>query len=245
MRKHIVYQTYADDVVVSKNQNYHLPGNYQWVKNRWWERLLSKLSYGAGSVFAKWYCRCVLHIHVIDNSKGQPMTKQGFFVYGNHTQPVGDAFIPIYVLSGKRMRAIVSPANLGIPVLGKILPYLGAIPIPEFHKMKDFLIAVNHYTRKKNGIMIYPEAHVWPYYTQIRPFESAAFTYPVKLKLPVYCMTTTYQKRKTGDFPQITVYLDGPFEADSKTELQEQIMACMKERSKNSTYKYWTYEEEK
>lgn len=150
------------------------------------------------------------------------------------------------------MRAIVSTANLGIPVLGKILPYMGALPIPGLNKMREFLSAVDHYSKIGNGIVIYPEAHVWPYYTGIRPFGTATFSYPVKNGFPVYCMTTTYQKRKIGDKPRITVYIDGPFEIDKtqisskqKKELQKKITRCMSKRSRNSTYAYWDYEERK
>ncbi len=46
---------------------------------------------------------------------------------------------------------------------------------------------------------IFPEAHVWPYYTGIRPFGEAAFHYPVATGKPVYTMTVTYQRRRWSD----------------------------------------------
>lgn len=57
--------------------------------------------------------------------------KSGCFLYGNHTQPVGDAFIPVRALAPKRSYVVVSPANLGIRVLGPLLPMLGALLIPN------------------------------------------------------------------------------------------------------------------
>ena len=62
-------------------------------------------------------------------------------------------------------------------------------------------------------------------------------------------MTTTYQKRRRGKKPGITVYLDGPFHGDDTLplkkraeELRQWVYACMTQRSMASTYAYITYE---
>ena len=92
-----------------------------------------------------------------------------------------------------------------------------------------------------HAVGIYPEAHIWPYYTKIRPFKDDSFHYPVRLGAPVFCFTNTYQKRKRGKKPKIVTYVDGPFFADEsvparerKTELRNRVYDCMVERSKNS-----------
>ena len=114
--------------------------------------------------------------------------------------------------------------------------------------MKDFIKAVKQRADEKNCIVIYPEAHVWPYYTEIRPFPTTSFKFPVEANAKSFTLTTTYQKRKWGKKPKITVYVDGPFEIDeklSKKENQEklcnEIYECMKNRSKESTYEYIEY----
>ena len=61
---------------------------------------------------------------------------------------------------------------------------------------------------------IFPEAHIWPFYTGIRPFPDTAFRYPVKENAPVIAMVTTYRKRR-GLFrflkkPGMTVTLSQP-----------------------------------
>ena len=89
--------------------------------------------------------------------------------------------------------------------------------------------------------MIYPEAHVWPYYTKIRPFISASFKYPTKLDAPSFSMTTTYQKRKRGKRPKMVVYIDGPFSGSDSRELCEAVKAKMEERSKLSNNEYIEY----
>lgn len=252
MRKKIIYRTYEEDIITNQGQNIELPNPYSWINNSQKNKILSTIIYKFAGAFAWFYSKWILRVEVSGREKIPKKESEGFFVFGNHTQMVGDAFVPIYIFRGCRMRAIVSTANLGIPVLGRILPYMGALPIPGLDQMKKFLQAVAYYADVGNGIVIYPEAHVWPYYTRIRPFGTAAFSYPVKQGLPVYCMTTTYQRPKHGEKPVIKVYIDGPIEADrtqaptkQKKELCQKVYQCMEERSRNSNYEYWTYEEEK
>ena len=92
-----------------------------------------------------------------------------------------------------------------------------------------------------HGVVIYPEAHIWTYYTGIRPFRDDPFYYPVKLGAPVFCFTNTYQKRGKGSKSRIVTYIDGPFYPDSKLprreqkkELRDRVWACMCERAKES-----------
>ena len=87
--------------------------------------------------------------------------------------------------------------------------------------------------------MIYPEAHIWPFYTKIRPFPDASFKYPVQYKTPVFCFTNIYQKRRFSKNPRMLTYIDGPFFPDESLSLKEQrkdlrdrVYNTMVERSK-------------
>ena len=97
--------------------------------------------------------------------------------------------------------------------------------------------------------MIYPEAHIWPYYTKIRPFTDMSFRYPVQFDLPVFCFTDTYQKRRFGSKPKIVTYVDGPFYADKslsskeqRKELRDKVYNTMVERAKKSNVEMIHYE---
>lgn len=252
MRRYVEYTSFDEDVVTNTGQDKTLDDDYRWVKDSFFGKLLSALIYAVVFVVSAIYGIFFLHIKVVGREKIKKRSGKGFYVYGNHTQPVGDAILPLFLFRWRRMRAVVSPANLGIPIIGRLLPYLGALPIPKIGRMREFLSAIEHFESRGNGIVIYPEAHVWPYYTGIRPYGTAAFSYPLKSGLPSYCMTATYQKRSFGKKPRMTVYIDGPFEADAtlpqserKKELARKISRCMKERSLNSNYEYWAYEERK
>ena len=127
---------------------------------------------------------------------------------------------------------------------------LGAIPIPsEIKAMKNFLEIIEEKIKKDNSITIYPEAHIWPYYTKIRPFKAVSFKYPVKLNAPAYCITNTYQSYgKNNKKIKMVSYVDGPFypnEAlpikERQQDLRDRVYNKMVERSKNSNVEHIKY----
>ncbi len=176
----------------------------------------------------------------------------GYFIYGNHTQPFADTFIPSIADYPKRNFFIVSPANVSIPGIGWLVELLGAIPIPEdLEGMKHFVRAVEDKIKKRHSVTVYPEAHIWPYYTHIRPFKDVSFKYPVQFGCPVFSLTNTYRRRgRRGERVQIVTYIDGPFFPDPalkprqrQQELRDRVYQCMVERSRNSTYELIEYRE--
>lgn len=172
----------------------------------------------------------------------------GFFLYGNHTNAIADALIPTMICGLKGTYVIVHPNNVSMPVLGKLTPSLGALPLPDDKDaMKNFNKALGNLITKKQSITIYPEAHIWPYYTKIRNFKDSSFRYPAQYGVPVFCFTNTYQKRR-GKTPQIVTYVDGPFYPDAelpikeqKKEVHEKVLGSMKEYCKKSNVEVIRY----
>lgn len=188
------------------------------------------------------YTKIVFHQKTVGKAVFKKYRKIGYFMYGNHTQDIADAFIPNVINFPKINYVIVHPNNVSMPVLGKVTPSLGALPLPDDMKAyKNFIKAVERRCNEKNSIVIYPEAHIWPYYTKIRPFPDNSFSYPIKLGVPTFCFTNTYQKRKWSKKPRIVTYIDGPFYPDEnlslkeqKTDLRNRVYERMCERAKNS-----------
>lgn len=247
------YQSDTDDFVHSKSREYRLPADYVWLDERPQRRILSAAVYQAAWIFSFLYVWLFRRIKIKNRRALRQCGKSGCFLYGNHTQPVGDVFIPGYLCGKKHIYTIAGQENLGLPVIGRLLPYLGALPVPDtLPQMKRFLEAVHRRITEKCCVVIYPEAHVWPYYTEIRPFPLTSFRFPVECDAPAFCMTTTYQKKRHGKKPQITVYIDGPFYPDKKLskkearkKLHDEIFSCMQRRSLRSSYEYIRYREEK
>ena len=121
--------------------------------------------------------------------------KNGYFIYGNHTNEFIDPFFPTFITFPKRVYVIANADNVSIPGLKTAIRMLGALPVPDNIKAsKNFFKAIKYYINKNKVIAIYPEAHVWPFYTKIRNYKSVSFKYPIELDKPVYSFTTTYQK---------------------------------------------------
>ena len=242
------YKSFEDDFVVSKKQEYKLPDNYKWIHYNIFYKMFSSILYRIAKLCGFIYCKFFLHVKIENKELLKKYKNQGYFIYGNHTQAIGDVFIPA-ILTKKRIYTIASPANIGVSGIGPFLPMIGILPIPEdFGKMKCLLKAVKLRINQNNAVIIYPEAHVWPYYTKVRPYKSTAFKFPVENESISFCMTTTYYKRKHGKKPGIKVYIDGPFEVDSGLSKQEnadklykEVYECMVERSKNSNLEYINY----
>lgn len=181
------------------------------------------------------------HAHrIIGKEKLKKFKRCGYFLYGNHTHHLCDAVVPSLITLPKDTYVIVHPANVSIPFVGKVAPYMGAIPLPDDREAyKNFKATVTRRYGEKNAICIYPEAHIWPYYTGIRPFGDDSFSYPVSLGSPVFCFTNTYRKRGRG--AGITTYIDGPFfpdptlsARDARQKLRNEVYSAMCERARLS-----------
>lgn len=241
------YDSYTEDFVTSSNQNWEVKDNYKWLNNNIFYKIISTILYFLAYIIALIYCKLMLRVSFI-NKKVLKKYK-GYYLFSNHTQMIGDAFNPLLLNFPKKNYVVVSSANLGIPFLGKILPFVGALPIPKKIHEKEALFNAMHTLVQNHAITIYPEAHLWPYYTKIRPLPVSSFRFPVKDNVPAFTMTTTYQKRKFGKRPKITIYIDGPFypepcqtQRDSAATLRDKVYNQMVLRSKNSTYEYIKYE---
>ena len=130
MKNHIqetkYYKTFEEDFVESKDQNIKMKENYKWIHSNPIYIAVSWIIYGIAWVIIRIAFPIAYGFKVENKEVLKPFKKQGYFVYGNHTQMIGDVFKSPYVVWNKRSYVIASPANLGIPVIGKILPSLGA-----------------------------------------------------------------------------------------------------------------------
>lgn len=241
------YNTLQDDFEVSREQDYTLPADYCWIRKDPFSVIFSAVIYAVSVFLFFFYCKFSLHM-VIHGRKKMKACREGFFIYGNHTQPVGDVFIPAICARPKRIYTVVSPANYGIPGIGKILPYLGALPLADsVHGMMEFNRAMEKRLADGHPVTIYPEAHVWEYYNGIRPFPDTSFKYPAKSGRPVFAMTTTYRKSRFFKKPVMDVFLDGPFYPKEGTlrekaaDLHRTVEQTMKQHCRENHYEYIAY----
>lgn len=212
------------------------------ITHFFWYRIIA-------SPLAFLYTKLIFGHKTVGCKKLKKFKKTGYFIYGNHTQDIADALIPNMLAFTQDKYIIVHPNNVSMPYLGRITPSLGALPLPDdMTAYKNFISAIERRISEGCAVVIYPEAHIWPYYTKIRPFTDTSFSYPVKLDVPVFCFTNTYHKRKFFGTAKIITYIDGPFyksdnlsQREQRQDLRDRVYACMCERAKLSTFEKIQY----
>ena len=225
--------------------------NYKYIHHKLWDFASFCMQNFLSMPIKILYSKMKFRIKYVGKEKLKPYKNTGYFVYVNHTQSFADTFIPSLPIYPKRNFFIVNPENVSMKFLGTVVQLLGALPIPSNKKaMKNLLDAIKKHIEKKHSITIYPEAHIWPYYTKIRPFKTVSFKYPIELNVPTFCMTNTYQSYgKSHNKTKIVTYIDGPFfpnknspKNEQKQDLRNQVYNQMVERSKNSNIEFIKYE---
>ncbi len=214
-----------------------LPKNYKYIKSRFW-RLWSNFLY----FFIAWPILCLFcffkGIKIKNKKNIKPLYETGGFIYANHTAFI-DAFVnQVYVVGASRRSYILGYTDaLTIPVVNVLTELLGYIPIPndetDLKSYSKFLKGLEYHINKKHLIVIFPEAHLWPYYTKIRPFRSASFHYPAKFNKPIIPITTIYRKGLFKNTkPKMTLVLGEPVYPKEELNIKEN-----KEYLRNECYR--------
>ncbi|NCA95354.1 MAG: hypothetical protein EOM74_00070 [Methanomicrobia archaeon] len=250
-RKTFFYSKNQDDEFVAPLKNVKsIKGDYIYLQGHFASRILAFIAYRLiATPIAFIYTFLIKRIKIVNRELLKPFRKRGIVVYANHTQEIADALTPSIILFPKRSYAIVNANNVSLPVLGNAIKLLGALPLPEdLTSTKNFISAIETRLEQGHSILIYPEAHIWPYYTKIRDYTDASFVYPVKHDAPVFSFTTTYQKKLKGKGFRIVIYVDGPFFAPSELDkksrqsfLHEQVINAMRNRASSSNYEVNEY----
>ena len=251
------YESEEDDPIKTSEQEKKievgLPEGYEFIYKNPFKKMWASTVFSGFFVFGHWYEKRYWQAKFYGREKLKAAKGKGYLIYANHTNPFHDVFGPA-LAADRKIYTIISPVNLKIPKIGKLLPLIGGLPLGKTKEEKQaFNDAVDKRLKQKRVVVIYPEAHLWPYYTGIKKFPAGdkSFKYATRNNVPIFTMTTTYHKRKDkkhGDLPRMDVYIDGPFWPDEKLSDEENRAKLAKEAydsmvkySKNSTYDYFTY----
>ena len=248
MKQKVIYYTdeHNDEFSSAKITPKKIDGGYKYIRNR---SVCGFLYNVVARPLAYIYVKLRYAHKTVGAEKLKPYKDKGVFIYGNHTQAGGDPLIPNVFCFPKKVYFIVHPNNVSMPFFGVFMPYVGALPLPDnMAAYRNFLSAVSQRANEGSAVVIYPEAHIWPYYTGIRDFPDTSFGYPCKETSPVFCFTNTYTKRRIFRRPRIITYIDGPFFPDNELSLNKRTKALrddvyrtMCERAKLSDCEYIRY----
>lgn len=251
----VFYYTSEEDDPIKTDEQEHkeevrLPEGYEFIPKNPFVRMYSAVLYRIFWIFGYWYEKCYWGMKIHGKEKFKKANGKGYVLYANHTNPFHDVFGPA-VAANKRIFTVISPVNLKVPGIGKFLPYIGGMPLGKtVEEKKAFNEAVDRRLAQGKCLVIYPEAHVWPFYTGIKKFPAGnkSFKYATRNNLPIFTMTTTYHKASGRERPRIKAYIDGPFYPDVKLsdeenreKLMQEAYDSMVEASKYNTYEYFEY----
>ncbi len=253
MRKTYYYHDEKNDDFASTNiKRVVLPSTYKYIDN--------SISYKCGEAIIRTIAFPIIFIMLktgyLIRYKNKKVLKEakgkGYFIYGNHTNYLLDAYNPSIISFPRRAHIITNADAVSIKGLKTVVKMLGAIPLPSsFSGMKNYRDSIATLIKNKRIIAIYPEAHIWPYYTDIRNFGTESFHYPVDCNAPCYAFTSIYKKRylPLAKRPKVITYIDGPFypnitldKRDRIKKLRNDVYSQMKKRvDENPKYNYCDY----
>ena len=246
------YKSFDEDFDGENFSERKIDKSYKYIKDsilhRLWAAALLRLVFTpAGLIYSKFVVREKFY----GKEKLRAFRGKGKFIYANHTQAVADAFSPHVLTLPECAYTIISSKNFNLPVLGRLLPALGGLPLPtELSAARNFSQAIKRRISDGRAVVIFPEGHLWPYCSFVRPFSEGSFDYPIRLDCPSFAMTRVFVMR--GGKVCSDVYVDGPFYPDStvsprgaRAKLSAEIRAAMEERLKLSDLEVIRYEPDK
>ncbi len=156
-----------------------------------------------------------------------------------------------------KSHVLVSPDTVSIKGIRTFVQMLGAIPVPTEHSaIPPFVEAIESRIDEGRAVMIFPEAHIWPYCSFVRYFKAGSFRYPVKQGVPAVAVCITYTRHrgllKWMKTPKRHVYISEPFFPDetlpasaAKQKLRGEVYAWLKKTAEeHSDYEYVKYVKE-
>ena len=224
--KRIVYYEDAlnDDFAGTKIKRRPLPAKYKFHSRNPVFNFFSVLLYYLLAWPIIFLVLKIMRVKVVGKKNLKKIRRCGYFVYGNHTQIIDALTSQIFASKGKRTFIVADQDATSIPFIRPLLKMLGILPVPLTpEEGSKFSQAIAYHIKKKHVITIFPEAHIWPYSTHIRPFGNNSFVYPCELGSPVVAMVLTYRKRKIlkNHHPLPTVHISRPFYPNMELSLPE------------------------
>ena len=230
-----------------------VPEGYKYKRTNVINNFFSAILYhGIAKPILGIYCLCK-GIKIKGKKNIRKLHGKGAFIYSNHVA-ITDVFkFQSYVFfSRKRVNIVGYPDTLTMPVVRNLARALGYLPLPlsgDLKNMVALMDAFKFYIEKKQFILIYPEAHIWPYYTHVRNFHSGSFNYPAKLEAPVLPIVTTWRKTKLCKKPKQTLHILEPIfpdpnksTAENKQILYDKTLAAMQKCAEETPqYEYIKY----
>lgn len=224
----IYYQDELNDDFAGNNIKVKpIKNNYKYIRRSWIFKVNAFCIKYLIAVPILWFLDTFIFRVKIENKKVlKYFKKKGYYIYANHVLPYDPIILPLKTHLKKKTVIISGHELFSInPIISDAVSHLYAIPTPNNDKeMFDrFTECMSYYINKGERVLIFPEAHIWPYYNNIRNFKAVSFRFPVNDNVPIFIATTTFKKRKGNRKPRPIIYIDGPIYPDENLSIRDRI----------------------
>lgn len=211
-------------------------------------------------VFAKPILGFVLFVakrtKIVGRENLKKVRKKGCMLVCNHSN-ILDAYLGGAGLLALRKNYIICSSNsVKIPVVGGLILALGGLPVPEtIGASKRFFAHTRGLLESGGVISVFPEAHLWPYATFVRPFNKTCFRIAASAKACVVPVAVTYRQSKffKNGRPRAVVFVGEPIffdrnssrEANAEKFFEKSLEFIRSKVEKSDNYCYINYIEQK
>ncbi|MDD5603808.1 MAG: lysophospholipid acyltransferase family protein [Eubacteriales bacterium] len=135
----------------------------------------------------------------------------GVVIIANHVHHLDAPLICGCMNRFRKTRIISLSENFDIPVVGKLIRALGAIPLGgDFAGRQKFNKTIEKLLKKKKHVLFFAEGALWPYYKGIRPFRSGGFRFAARLGVPVLPVVIVFEGMKVGGREKLRLHVGRP-----------------------------------
>ena len=132
----------------------------------------------------------------IKGEKNLGYLKSGAITVANHMHALDSPMIACSLFPRKAHMATLK-SNFEIPIIRWLVRMLGGVPIPETPKaLYSFMESMREELDKGRIVHFYPEASLWPWHSELRPFKNGAFNLAVRSSVPVVPMVFKFRDAK-------------------------------------------------
>ncbi len=182
------------------------------------------------------FMRLYRHLKIFGKENRAKLRHKGFVITCNHVYLLDDLSVGTNVFSTRKIYFTTLAQNIKRPMVGFWLRSLGGIPIPSesLSGMKKFYDDISYLLKKNKPVLFNPEASMWPFYREIRPFKRGAFQTAVRNDVPVLPIVALFKRKKkrNGKFSySLSFALCNPIYVDKNLESERERIEDMTKRA--------------
>lgn len=147
----------------------------------------------------------------IKGKKNLRKVKGGAVLVANHVHYIDILLLKSAVCRWRKTYFITLASDMDIPIAAPLIRGYGALPLATtFGGVKKLNATVDELLQKKKRLIVFPEAALWPYYNDVRPFQKGAFVFATRNNVPIIPVVLSWTKTKFFKRPKLIMTILPP-----------------------------------